>query len=99
MPDDVATKKDLKDLEVRLLAAIDDRTRAAIAESEERMKEFSRDLQTEILRSIYQIAETSSKRLAALERADISFTERFIVLENRILSIEKRLDLPHEPAA
>ena len=72
---------------------------ATFRQSEDRMKEFSRDLQTEVLKAIYQLGEVWNQRLTALERSKIGLTERFAALENRVLGIEKRLNLPPGAAA
>jgi S-adenosylmethionine:diacylglycerol 3-amino-3-carboxypropyl transferase len=88
MADEPATKPDLE-------------TAIAVTfrQSEDRMKKFSRDLQTEVLRAIYENAESGNRRMTALERSDIGLTERFAALENRVLGIEKRLNLPLGAAA
>ncbi|MGO9096010.1 MAG: hypothetical protein ACLQGV_12375 [Bryobacteraceae bacterium] len=81
------------------VTASEDRLRAAISESQDQLKEFSRDLQTEVLKAIYEIAESGNRRMVALERYDIGITERFAALENRLLRLEKRLNLPPGTAA
>lgn len=99
MPDEPATKQDLQ----TAITESEDRLRTFIAESiaqsEDHLKEFSRDLQTEVFRAICEIAESGNKRMTALERSDIGLTERFAALENRVLGIEKRLNLPPGTAA
>jgi hypothetical protein len=81
------------------VAASEESLRAAIAESQDQLKEFSRDLQTEVLKAIYEIVESGNRRMVALERYDIGITERFAALENRLLRLEKRLNLPPGTAA
>jgi len=68
------------------VAASEESLRAAIAESQDQLKEFSRDLQTEVLKAIYEIVESATAH-GALERYDIGITERFAALENRLLRL------------
>jgi heme oxygenase len=64
-------------------------------ESEERIVEHMRDMQTEILRGFGTWSENQSIRLTKVEadhrNLDVSSTMRLANLEHRLLEIEKRL--------
>lgn len=86
-------------------------TKGDIAASDERIEQLRsemnhgyRDLQekleagvTRMLTAFYTVAETHGKRLMDLESSDSALRSRLSTVENRLLDIEKRLNLP--PAA
>jgi hypothetical protein len=104
MPGEAANKRDLQDLEVRLdsrLEALETRLLeqigAAVSGSEEHLKEFGRDLQTELRKAIYGCTETMTVRQDGADGKIVEMQERLKIVERRVSELEKRLNLP--PAA
>jgi predicted nucleic acid-binding Zn-ribbon protein len=56
--------------------------------------EQMRDSETNLLKAFYNYAETSNKRLTMVEMANAGVQDRLAGLENRILEVEKRLNMP-----
>lgn len=88
------------------MTAQEDRQRAAMLVAEDRllskfhqhvdeawagMKEFARDLQTEVLKAVLTTQEGNVARLGGLEAADAAVLARMAAMERRLLEIEKRL--------
>jgi hypothetical protein len=75
-------------------------TREAILE---RTQEMVRDAQTELLRGYASFAESQEIRMrkmtADISNIDASTNLRMVVLERRLLEIEKRLHIPPPPRA
>jgi len=71
--------------------------KADLAAVEEHLIEAMRDIQTGMLNAFYAVAESNHKRLTDAERQAEGLKERLALLESRILSVEKRLNMP--PAA
>jgi adenosine/AMP kinase len=102
-----ATKADLAALRVDLtadLAAVEARLnerieilRGEVQHSFDDLKETMRDTQTELLKSFYTFAESNNKRLTAVEGNDAVIQSRLATIEDRLLEVEKRLNMP--PAA
>jgi MoxR-like ATPase len=55
------------------------------------------DGETRLLKAFYAFAESNQKRLDNVEANDVSLQRRVAILEDRLLSVEKRLNMP--PAA
>ncbi len=55
------------------------------------------DGQTELLKAFYGCAQGKNKRVAALEGNEGAFRSRLATIEDRILEVERRLNIP--PAA
>jgi hypothetical protein len=88
-----ATKGDLAELESRILA----RMEAALDERETRMIEAMRDGQTEILKAFYGFTATVQTRFRVQDDTEAGLKKRLTVLEERVLEVERRLNMP--PAA
>ena len=72
--------------------------KANLTAVEERVIETMRDIQTEMLKAFYAVAESNHKRLTEGERqAEALKKAPRYSLESRVLSVEKRLNVP--PAA
>lgn len=82
-----ATKQDLAGLEQRMDARFDE------------LKEAILDVETRILTSIYGYTETMSLRQDGAAKKAAEFEDRLMVLERRVLEVEKRLNLPPGQAA
>lgn len=100
-------KGDLTDLESRLNESVNIRfakveESIAILRSEmnhqyRELVERVSDTQTEVLRAFYSFAQTNNKRVLEVEENEAALRGRVGTLEDRVLEIEKRLNLP--PAA
>jgi len=55
------------------------------------------DSQTELLKAFYSYAQGNNKRVAELEGNEGAFRSRLATIEDRILEVERRLNIP--PAA
>jgi len=64
--------------------------RTLIAESEARLTENMRDIQTEILRGLERFARGNFSRMHRLEVSDDDINERVNALEERVLALETR---------
>lgn len=85
-----ATKADLQALEQRLEGKID----ASESRVVDRVNEMIRDAETRLLQAFYSYADANNKRVGQLEGNDLGFLTRLGTMENRILEIEKRLNMP-----
>jgi hypothetical protein len=63
----------------------------------DRLTETMRDVQTELLKSFYGFMETVQSRFKAQDDAEAGLKKRMSVLEERLLEVEKRINMP--PAA
>jgi hypothetical protein len=82
-----ATKQDLAGLEQRMDARFDE------------LKEAIVDVETRILTAIHGCMGTISIREDAAARKAAEIEDRLMVLERRVLEVEKRLNLPPGQAA
>ena len=55
------------------------------------------DSQTQLLRAFYDFAQSDQKRMTALEGNEAAIRSRLATIEDRLLEVEKRLNMP--PAA
>jgi hypothetical protein len=55
------------------------------------------DGETRLLKAFYDFAQTDQKRLTVVEDNENAFRSRLATLEDRVLNVEKRLNMP--PAA
>ena len=92
-----ATKGDLAELETRILT----RMESALDERETRLTEtlteVIRDAQTETLKAFYGFVESVQTRFKAQDDTEAGLKKRLTVVEERLLEVEKRLNMP--PAA
>ncbi len=92
-PTRLATKDDLAAVETRLNER-HEMLRAELGHTRENVIETMRDVQTEILKAFYGFAETNSKRLIEIEGNENALRSRVTTLENRVLELERRLNMP-----
>jgi hypothetical protein len=64
--------------------------RAVVGESEARLVETMREMQTEILRGIERFARGNFSRMHRLEVSDTDLAERLSAIEERVLALETR---------
>lgn len=102
-----ASKGDIADLRSELKADLG-QARAEARENVEQLRaemshgyndivERIHDAQTELLKAFYGYAQGNNKRVAELEGNEGAFRSRLATLEDRILEVERRLNIP--PAA
>jgi len=84
-----ATKGDLQDAVTQL--------RSEINHQYDDLKEAIRDSETRLLQAFYGFAEANQKRLAQYDAATALLMNRVSTVEERLLEVEKRLNMP--PAA
>ena len=99
------TKQDLAALETRMDAkfvALEERIDAKLKSFTQDLMEFSRGLQTELLRGFETYARGNDIRLRNLEvntsNDSLALKQRVAELEGRVLQVEKRLILEPPPA-
>ena len=81
------------------LIALEERLKGDLTALEERLTETYRDMQTELLKAFYAVAETHQKRLTDGERETAALKERVSMMESRLIQVEKRLNMPLPPTA
>lgn len=69
-------------------------TKADLAALEQRLAEAIHDSETRLLRAFYGFTETVQTRFQAIEDSDTNLKKRMMVLEQRLLEVEKRLNMP-----
>jgi len=72
-------------------------TKADLAELEGRLSAVVRDSETKLLTAFYEFAKANQRRLSELEGSDATLKLRVGSIEDRLLEVEKRLNIP--PAA
>lgn len=102
-----ATKGDIADLRSELTESIDqlrldtnerfDQLRSEMSHGYNDIVERIHDSQTAVLKAFYSYAEGNNKRVAELEDDGGAVRRRLAVIEDRILAVEMRLNMP--PAA
>lgn len=101
MNDQPATKQDLHDLDSRIdgkLTDLETRIDGKLAALKQDLMDFSRNLQTELLRFLEGLVRASEARLHRVEAglltlhaSDGAMNERIAALETRLLEVEKKL--------
>ncbi len=72
-------------------------TREDLAQAKAELLEAVHDVETRLLKAFYGFAESNQQRQAALETNILALIKRVSTIEERLLEIERRLNLP--PAA
>jgi len=72
-------------------------TKADLAELEGSLSAVVRDSETKLLTAFYEFAKANQRRLSELEGSDATLKLRVGSIEDRLLEVEKRLNIP--PAA
>ena len=72
-------------------------TKADLAELEGRLSAVVRDSETKLLTAFHEFAKANQRRLSELEGSDATLKLRVGSIEDRLLEVEKRLNIP--PAA
>lgn len=90
---ETATKADLEALREQLEAHFGKQ----IEDMEDRLVSAIRDTETKLLTSFYDFAKANQQRVSELEGSDANIKRRIGTLEDRLLEVEKRLNMP--PAA
>jgi hypothetical protein len=58
------------------------------------IEEIVRDTETRLLAAFYAWTESNNKRLTQMEANDLLLQQRVLIPENRITSVERRLNMP-----
>jgi hypothetical protein len=61
------------------------------------LRESISDSQTEVLKAFYSFVQSNQERVRATEDAEAALKKRLAVLEDRMVEVERRLNMP--PAA
>lgn len=91
-----ATKGDLLDLKTRLNER-HEMPRGEVAHPHEQTIETMRDIQTEMLKAFYSFGQSNRKPIAEVEGNESALRSRVATLEDRVMEIEKRLNIPSIP--
>lgn len=91
-----ATKGDIADLEQRVDQKFD-QLRAEVNHGYADLAERISDSETRLLKAFYDFAQSNQKRTTQIEVSQSAMLSRLATIEDRLLQIEKRLNLP--PAA
>jgi len=96
-----ATKADLEALEQRIDGKVDALAQRIDGKLDtleqrvlDRVVEIVRDTETRLLAAFYGWTESNNKRLTQMEANDLLLQQRVLILENRITSVERRLNMP-----
>jgi len=81
---ELATKKDLAELEARLEAKLN----AKIEALGDRLIELSRDVETRLLTAFHGYGKGQAVRMHLLEVSDSATAQRLAALEERVLNLE-----------
>ena len=71
--------------------------RGMISASEDRVIETLRDIQTEMLKAFYSIIESNQKRFAETENETAAIKSRLATVEDRLLDLERKVNIPKPP--
>ena len=86
-------KSDLQSLEGRMQTQ-HDMMRSEMHHVSDDLKEVVRDSKTEMLKAFYSFAQSNSKRVVELEGNEAALRGRLGIIEDRLLEVEKRLNIP-----
>lgn len=91
-----STETSIAELRSELHRSSDD-LRGRMEAMETRLEDLIRDAQTEVLKGFYGFTQTVQQRFQEQEQTEGSLKRRMGILEERLLEVEKRLNMP--PAA
>ena len=77
-------------------AAAERRTQEQFAAAEMHMREYVESIETRLLTAFQQWAVPVNGRMRRIELGESGINERLITIEERILSLEKRLGPPYQ---
>lgn len=92
-----ATKGDLAAVKADI-NALESRLKTDMDAMESRLTEKMRDMQTEVLGAFYGFSQSIQQRFKASDSAETALKLRVSTLEDRVLELEKRLNLPPQAA-
>ena len=91
-----ATKGDLANLDEKLEQKFD-QLRAEMNHGYADLAERMHNSETRLLKAFYDFAQSNQKRMTEIETSESSMRSRLATIEDRLLQVEKRLNMP--PAA
>jgi hypothetical protein len=94
--DTPATKGDIADLDQKFEQKFE-QLRSEMNHGYSDLAERILDSETRLLKAFYGFAQTNQKRVTEVEDVQAAMRSRLATIEDRLLQVEKRLDLP--PAA
>ncbi len=86
-------KSDMQSLEASVQTKLD-MLQSEMHHIADDLKEVVRDSQTEVLKAFYSFAQSNSKRVVELEGNEAALRGRLGIIEDRLLEVEKRLNIP-----
>jgi len=92
-----ATRGDIVDLETKLDEKID-QLRSEVQHGHRDLVERIADSETRLLRAFYDFAQSNQKRMMELEGNEAAIRSRMATIEDRLLQVEKRLNMPPQAA-
>ena len=84
---DYATKSDLN--------ALRDATKTDLKGLRDELVEAIHDAETKLLKAFYDYAESNRLRMVTIEVEETNLSKRLAIVEDKLLAIEKKLDLPN----
>ena len=84
---DYATKSDLN--------ALRDATKTDLKGLRYELVEAIHDAETKLLKAFYDYAESNRLRMVTIEVEETNLSKRLAIVEDKLLAIEKKLDLPN----
>ena len=88
-----ATKQDIAAAEQRLDEKIE-LLRSEVNHGYRDIVERISDSETRLLKAFYDFAQSNQKRMSDLETSDSGMRSRLATIEDRLLEVEKRLNMP-----
>jgi len=92
--DKPATKGDLESALTNLREELRQEMRSSRQELRDELIEAMRDTETRLLQAFYGYAESNRKRVGQLDADTAILASRIGTLEDRLLQVEKRLNIP-----
>lgn len=87
---ELATKKDLAELEARFEAKLEAKLDVKLQALGDRLTELVRDVETQLLTSFHGYGKGQAARMHTLEVSDTATAQRLAALEERVLNLETR---------
>lgn len=89
-----ATRQDVIDAVERAKEELRTDIEGAVKASEDRLTELVRNIETQLLQAFYGFADSMTKRVTQSDLNQALVLGRVATLENRMLEVEKRLNIP-----
>jgi hypothetical protein len=70
-------------------------TKSDLKDLRDELVEAIHDTETKLLKAFYEYAESNRLRLVTVETDAMNLSKRLAIVEDKLLAIEKKLDLPN----